>query len=407
MWVGVLLLGTILGISITSRFSSVPYERDEISWYFHTEFFDEAFVHRRLASPLWDGYESFDHPPISKYVYGAFLYANNNTYIATRDVLERTYGRWAFYKNIARDEDISETRFAPIIRLLRSLNTIIAIAIIFEIFLLGYLVTGSVWFSLLLCTALGFNSLFYNMLPVVTSDNHALFFSLFSIICYMYSLRSKNLWWIAGSAIASALAVGTKLTGVFIFFGIVTTEIIRWVGFARSTAFIPRRIALFVVISLGVWWLSNPALYRSPVTGTWAYFSFRNFQSANIAYHVPEVALHSITDRANAIICTLVLRSCRSHGVDGSMTSVNGINSLLLVLSILGVFQAAKKKRADIVLLVMIGYFTVFGFLAFLSNYGIRYFVPLQVIFFLLQIFGIQITIQAVIDYVRKLRLTK
>lgn len=402
MGVAVFLCGVFLGISVVSRFSAVGYERDEISWYFHTEFFDEAFVHKKTGSPLWYGYESFDHPPISKYIYGAYLYTRNAGYGTTRDMLERTYGRWDFYENIERDEDISGTRFAPIIRTMRSLNAVLAVAILLEVFILGYLVFGSVWYSWLLCAALGYNSLFYRTLPVVTSDNHLLFFSLFSVICYVRSLKSGNLLWIIGSAVASALAVGTKLTGVFLFFGIVTTEIIRWAGVSKPVVSIPRRLALFIVVSLGVWLLSNPALYRSPVYGTWRYFSFRNFQSANIADHVPDVALRTVGERANAIVCTLVLRSCRSHSIDGSVTPVNFINGMLLILSIVGVWQAVKKKRTDILLLLMIGYYTVFGFLAFLSNYGVRYFVPLQVIFFLLQIFGLQVTVQAALARLRR-----
>ncbi len=47
-----------------SRAKTVPLERDEISWYFHTKFFDEAYLKKDLTSSLWYGYESFDHPPI-------------------------------------------------------------------------------------------------------------------------------------------------------------------------------------------------------------------------------------------------------------------------------------------------------------------------------------------------------
>jgi dolichyl-phosphate-mannose--protein O-mannosyl transferase len=178
--------------STISRAHVVPFERDEISWYFHTEFFSKAFIEKDMSSELWLGYESFDHPQVSKYLYGAFLYMFDPQYMTVRDDLERTYGRWEFYTGIESDPAIVSTEFPPIISRLRQLNVFLTLAIVLEIFLLGWILTRSYLAAIMVSTLLATNELFISAVTVGTSESHALFFSLMALILYFTSLKTKK-----------------------------------------------------------------------------------------------------------------------------------------------------------------------------------------------------------------------
>jgi dolichyl-phosphate-mannose--protein O-mannosyl transferase len=391
-----------LGISSVSRLKNIPYERDEISWYFHTKFLDEVMIEKRLFSPLWQGYESYDHPPVSKYIYGTYLYLSNQDYARERDKLEKKYGRWNMYYTIKSDQDIANTEFVPILYELRRINTVFALFILVEIFILSYMLSRSVWVSLALCAALSFNSVFMNSAAVITSDNHFLFFSLLAIICYVRSLTSKQ-WWLIGAAVATSLAVGSKLIGLFVFLAVVVNEI---AGLAYQSASVKKtltRMALYSFLSFAGWIVINPALYTSPFFNTWRYFAFRNFQSANIAYFVPEAALGSSGERARAVVCTLVIRSCTPHTADASFSSSNVLNVLLLLLGIAYSWRAVQKKRRAIIFLILLGYCIVAGYLVFLSNYGQRYFVLLQVILFVIEMLAVQWFAQRALQKIKPL----
>lgn len=370
-----------LGFIAVSRAKTVPFERDEISWYFHTKFFDEAFIKKDTTSPLWYGYESFDHPQVSKYIYGAYLYALDHNYALTREVFEKKYGRWGFYTNIKSDPDISTTEFAPILFELRKINSVLTIFIIAEIFILSYMLTGSFIFSILTCVAFIFNDLFTISTAVVTSDNHLLLFSFLAIIFYFRSLKSKRLFWVIAASVATAFAVGTKLTGIFIFASVILSEIIRFQAI--------RRIFLYIVVTIFVWIAINPALHAQPIQNSWRYFSFRSFQSANIAYHVPEAALNTIPERIKAIGCSVVIRPCEVHWAPGSLSSNNFLNSTLLIIGLWYSVGAIRKRKQEIIFFVILGYIICIGYIANLSNYSWRYFALPQLVVFFIQIFGV------------------
>jgi len=383
----VVLCMIYLSYVLVSRVSKVPYKEDEISWYFHTKFFDEAFINKSLFSPLWQGYESFDHPPVSKYIYGAYLYFQNRNYAQERNVLESKYGRWNFYYVIKSDEAIATTEFAPIISDLRKINFVFAVFILVEVYILFYMISRSSLFSLLLCAVLSINSLFIYSVAIITSDNQVIFFSLLAIILYFMSLKSKKWVLLVGAAIATALALGSKLTGIFILCTVTFNEILCFLYARLSYEKFVKRIGIFIFVSCFVWVIINPALYFAPVINTVRYFEFRSFQSANLAHFFPNIALHTPFVRIEAIVCT-VLVPCNNRFTSGAISSNILVNILLLTFGLFYCVQEVRKKRSDIIFLVLFVYFICFVYTINLFNYSKIYYNLLQISIFIIQVLG-------------------
>lgn len=385
------LILCIAGIFITSvsRAKTIPFERDEISWYFHTKFFDEAFLKKDIFSPLWNGYESFDHPQISKYIYGAYLYLQDHNYSQVRDALEQKYGRWAFYTNITSDEAIADTEFVPILHNLRTLNVLTTTIILGLILVLFLQLTKSVIFSLLVTALSATHPLFVYSTAIVTSDNHLLLFGLLTIYTYLQSIKSKHPTWIILSAIFVALSIGSKLTGIFIFASVLLNELVQLVLKTTRVTTSIKRITLFVLVSALYWTAINPALFVRPFQGTWRYLSFRSFQSANIAYHVPEAGLTNLTDRSSALACTLFFHSCNVRFSNGSLTQFGIINIGLFILGLYYGFRQLFNKVSYIRFWIILGYIFAFAYLTILANYTNRYYILPMIIVFFVQLFGV------------------
>jgi len=389
--VAIILAVFFIGLVSVDRAKNIPYERDEISWYFHTKFFDTAFIQKDIFSPYWQGYESYDHPQVSKYIYGAYLYTRDAEYALERDALEHKYGRWDFYTNIKSDPDISKTEFASIINELRKINIVLTLFIVAEIFALFYILTSSILFSFLTCIAFIYNDLFTNSTTVITSDNHLLLFSLLAIICYLRSLRSKHLFWVISASVATSFAVGSKLTGIFICIAVILAEIIHFQTF--------KRVAVYMVVTIFMWIAINPAIYAHPIQSSWRYFAFRSFQSANIAYHVPEAALNTIPERIKAIVCSLVIHPCEVHWTPGSLSSSNLLNSTLLIMGLWYCAHAIRNRKREIIFLIILGYVICMGYIASLSNYADRYFALPQFVVFFIQMFGLWSFVHALVSH--------
>lgn len=385
----IIICAFYIGFLSVSHATKIPYERDEISWYFHTKFFDEAFIKKNISSPLWYGYESFDHPQVSKYIYGAYLYAQNHDYFQLRDSLEAKYGRWAFYTNITSDEAITQTEFVPILHNLRTINLMTLPVIVILIYALFFQLSSSTIFSLAIVAILSTHPLFIYSTAIVTSDNHFLLFGLLAMYLYVRSIKSKHVFWIVSAAVASALATGSKLTGVFIAASIPLHESLR-VAFAHIPLTVYfKRIGVFVTTLLLYWIFINPALYLRPLQGTWKYFSFRSFQSANIAYHVPTSALTTFKDKSDALVCTLFLHSCRDRFVNGSLTQVGILNIGLFALGLYFGFKQFFNKNNFIRYWLTLGYLFSMAYLTTLANYTNRYYILPQIIVFFIQMFGV------------------
>lgn len=363
----------------------VPQNRDEISWYFHTRFFDEAFLAHRYFSDVWYGYESFDHPPVAKYVYGMALYLKNPSYMKERDALERTYGRWEFYRTIPSDRVVHTLPFGPHIAYLRSVNIGVLVLLFGVLFVLAYTVTSSVWASLAFCLALAVNRVFIESVSTVTSDIYMMLFAAVAAICYIWSFSAPRDRWLIGAAVASALSIGSKLNGVVIVYTVVLMELLRaWTGTGSGRHI--RRVGLYVAVFIGTWIVINPALYRSPVSGSFRYLSFRDYQSAVIARIVPEVALRTPVDTLVASACTLVIRGCDTpHSAAGAVSANDTINTVLFAGMLVYMAYALRKRRAPVMFLSVLFWSTILFYSLFLSNYAPKYFVLSQVTLYILE----------------------
>ncbi len=224
---------------------------------------------------------------------------------------------------------------------------------------------------------------------IVTSDNHFLLFGLTAICLYLKSLRSKSQIFIVAASMVTALSVGSKLNGIFIFISIIFYEIVRLLcGFVPFRKGITR-IATYISVGFIYWVVINPALYLHPFQNTWRYFSFRIFQSANIAYYVPQVALNTFMDRTKALYCTLLGHSCGFRFMDGSLSTFGLLNIVLLILGFVSGLTNFAKKNNYIIFWIILGYTNCMSYLISLSNYSDRYYILPQIIVFIIQFYGL------------------
>jgi hypothetical protein len=131
-----------------------------------------------------------------------------------------------------------------------------------------------------------------------------------------------------------------------------------------------KRISLYLLSTVAVWIFINPALYVHPLGATVRYFSFRSYQSANIGYHVPNVALDTIGERTGAVVCTLVLRSCGSHTAGGALFVENIFNALWVGFAVIGITYAGLRRDRHILFLLLLIYLSAVGILHYYPIMG-------------------------------------
>ncbi len=373
---------------------NIPFDLDEISWYYHTKFFEEAFIYKNIYSELWNGYESYDHPQISKYIYGSYLYILDPNFSIKRNILEEKYGRWQFYYNKQLAETISPSEFFTPLSKLRDLNRVFLIGIFIEVFIVMVLLTKSYIYSVILMYVLAVNTMFINAIMRITSDIHMIFFGLFAMIFYLFSLKKQSLSLIAISSIFTAVSIGSKLNGVFISSSIICLELLVWLMDYSKIIVVLKRILAYIVICFFIWIMINPALYSDPIQRSWKYFTFRTFQTnLNAKYH-PSADLDTPLKKAQAIFCNLVVRSCKKYPSEWAVTSNDILNILLVCSGFMAIYSDMRKKQIQKCLLVLLEYIILFNYLLYLQNYSSHYYVFPQIFLFMIQILGLKYCIE-------------
>lgn len=358
----VFIVFLLIFVSLVRNIKTVPYHSDEISWFFHIQFYEKLFLQRDLDQKFWQSYESYDHPQLSKYFFGAYLYAWDRKIFEKRDRLERTYGRWQFYFD-PRLSTIQTSEFSPHILRMRQLNVAFTIGTLVLIFLLCQGIIKSMWVSLTVCVLLVFNPLFINTMLRATSDAQMVFFVLASLL------------WLPSTPILSGLVIGaamaTKLTGIIALYTATITYIFlyKW-----------KQLIFLVIATCSVWYLSNPTLFLSPFAGSGQYISFRLYQSDILKAHFPEVALPTISSKINATFCELFSSTCNKF--NGVLTPITFLNILITILGIYVVYR--KSKKMFIFICVVYGLNTFI-----LPLYSDRYFILPSVVTYILSALGI------------------
>lgn len=390
-WVVILVcsISVFLGIVFVQKSYRVTYHLDEISWFFHTEFFDELFIHRSLDEKVWTSFESFDHPHLSQYIYGAYLSMFEPSYGLKRDELLIKYGRWGFY-DLHNADIIPRTEFHHYVTKLRELNVVITIASLLSIYILFHQVSKNILFSLLPVGILVYNLVFVVSMVRVTSDAHYLFFLVCALMSYVQYIHTEKKRYLYGFAILAGLSMSAKLTGLMLIIGFIYYCFFRM--FAKKSVNDIKEAGIVIGLFFLVWIAVNPTLYFSPVRNSFIYFTHRGHIMDMHQKKFPEDALMTMPDKIAVSYCTLFAPQCNTTDVGGYTFPNLWINTTLLLAGIVKSFilysKGDKKKRSTILFLASIfSAISIITIVILPLNWD-RYFLPLVVITTFIQSLG-------------------
>jgi hypothetical protein len=373
-----------LTLHIARSIPNVVFNSDEISWFFHTKFFEELFLKHKFNQNVWSSYESIDHPQLSKYIFGAYLYAGNPTVFSTRDALEKKYGRWSFYLD-KRLSDIRITEFVPYILLMREVNGIFTLGTLVCIGILLFQITRVRFIALLLPVIVVFNPLFIQTILRATSDAHMVFFVLATVAILMTNFYRHNRFGPIAAGIVIGSAIAIKLTGIIILYVTVVWEIIRIHTQPYQTTI--KRVSVICISAFCIWYVSNPGLYRSPVIGSWKYFQFRSNQSVRLELYLPDIALMTIPSRVNATYCELFDATCSTF--KGTPTPNTFINIILFLIGISALYKQRNTKQSHMEIIALFLFVTLFLNTAIVPLNVDRYFLLPVIATYILDAIGI------------------
>jgi dolichyl-phosphate-mannose--protein O-mannosyl transferase len=346
---------------------------------------------------FWSSYESFDHPQLSKYIFGASLYTFNPKVFETRDLLERSYDRWQFYFD-PRISAISSTEFAPYILQMRQINWLFTTATVAVLaFILGKFSSFKL-LSLAAPVALVFNPLFTESMLRATSDAQMVFFVMAVVaLLISHSYQNKRSWLIA-TGITIGCAVAAKLTGAIVGYSVLFFEIIlsqEW-GYKKMI----QRLVFIIAVSFIVWYGTNPGLYRSPISGSWRYLQFRTDQSIRLAKFFPEVKLSTMNSRLGATYCELINPSCSRFR--GTVTPFILINITLLFFGIIALYILRKTLKTPVIVVTVFTITTMILNTVILPLYSDRYFLLPLIVMYLIDGVGAIWIVTHVLSHLRR-----
>lgn len=389
----IFILLSVSFILLSDNLTKVAYHGDEISWFFHTRHFEKNFLKKDYNKYFWESYSAYDHPQLSKYIYGASLYIRNNNIFSKRDELEKKYHRWFFYKTVG-ETGIENSDFPILLDEMRKINLLFSFGTLVIIFFIVMNLTGSIIISSLTPFAFINNSVFVNTVIPATNDAQALFFITASILIFQIYLKRKNQILFILFALFSAMAISTKLTGMVIIISYLVFEAVILVGKMtfKNIKNILIRISLFVIIVFSFWWISNPTIQHAPIKNSIEYFSFQKEVTERQQSLLEPDVINNFNKRLKAVYCTLISPKCDSGFYEGYLFPWATLNILLILSGAYFVIEKIKnndKKQiflftGTFILLVL----SIVG--SFLPMNWIRYYLLLVVVLYLLQFMGLK-----------------
>lgn len=343
-----ILIGCVVFLFVSIRLTllspQIEFNSDEISWFYHTEFFNQLFLKHNLDKEFWTSYESYDHPQLSKYIFGGYLFLRDKNIFAKRDALEQQWGRWNFYFD-EKLSNISSTDFAQYIFKMREVNIPFTVGSLMVLFLCLSFCIGNMYVAFLIPVLLTYNSLFTTTMLRATSDAQMVFFVLLSVWALCAFGTKKNIYSLLLFGFSVGSAVSVKLTGMIMFAVFLVNEyIFIFLHTLKITDFF-KRFAIVLFAAGMIWFVSNPALYGNFFGGTGEYVSFRLRQSVKLERYFRDVALTDAKSRIVTTFCSLVNPACAHH--PGSMTPNVLLNSILFCF---GCAVWVKKCKNDFML---------------------------------------------------------
>jgi hypothetical protein len=382
----------LLWMYFSAASTRLVLDRDEISWFFHIEFFEQLFIKRNLDTQIWTSYESYDHPQLSKFLFGGYLWFRDPDIFAKRDALAREYGRWRFYFD-PRTSDISNTEFAPILGMMRELNVWFTIG---TVLVCGYILSFlglPVILIVLMMLALSYNPLFQLSMIRGTADAQVIFFLFLALALYIRYGRTQSQGHLPLIAVTVAMAVSSKLTG---FVGAVSYVAWEFILLTPTSPIkmIFKRMGLMLLLMFSCWIMLNPALYSDPLRNSFEYFAFRYRQSVILQQSFPDIALWTFKDKWHAIHCTLFTAHCGPLFKSGYLFPNPVVSYMFLLAGIVHLIRGATAKNMTMVIFLVFLYIIILMVGFYLPINSDRYYLPLLLMNTMVQFSGIQYLFQ-------------
>lgn len=383
--------------------SHVNYNIDEVSWFFHTAFFDELFLKTNFDKNLWLSFESFDHPQLSKYIFGAYLFSKDKEYGYERDKLQAQYGRWDFYGiiGVSDSKAILNSPFSDHLNKMREVNLVTAFLSLVVLFLLCKILTQNTIISLLFCYSLAGNSLFIYSMKIATPDSHYIFFLLLALFSYMQYISTKRKLYLYLFGLFSGFSVAAKLTGaVMLIVYILYLTYRLFIKNKHKLAILLKEFLIVGSIVAIVWTITNPAIFYSPISSSIFYFSSRIEKLNSFSHLFPDVGLTSIQDRIYSAYCISLSRNCHGYSkdFDGQLFTSPFLNIPLALFGILYVIQLMKDRRkSEAIFLTILLIIVIIGTAVLVPLKWNRYYLPLTIFLMFLEFMGISYVVNFVI----------
>ena len=377
--------------NVTSAIHTVPYTIDEVSWYFHTRYFELVAVHPDSRSDKWVSLEAYDHPPFAKYLFGSYLYLLDKDTLYKRQQLENKWGRWAIYASPIFDNQEGFKDFEEPIIHMRQVSGIFLYITAISSGLILFTVTGNIAFALLLSYLLMQNPIVITNLIRATPDAIMTSFILLGILFYLYYYKHFRYHWMVLSAIMSGYAIATKLTAVLLLYGITISELLLYFISDKESSRLLRTLGTLLGIVWAVWFMINPSLYYHPLAGTREYFMFRNEVKNNQMKDFSSVALPSVSSRLHAVYCTVLISGCGSEFSNGELIPWRVVNIVIIIVSIIGIgFALTQNTHRELMLITVVcAGCLILGITLILPLYWDRYLVPVQILVWVLELSGL------------------
>lgn len=404
LYIGLYILLTLHLITVIHTYSSKnPLDADEISWFYHTHYFD-LIKKGKFFDPSWQSLDAYDHPPLSKYIYGFYLNLYFGNVDSKRNELRETYGSWSEVD--FSTVDMNQT-FAPFISRMRETSSASVVLLVLILSLYAFYLTKNIGIALLYGLWMGHHDAFLNEMLRAVSDSHYLLLLSLSFAVFLLYLKERKNMLLVASSILGALSFSSKLTGVLYFFIIPVYLCIETLFRKINSTLLLTSLFIVGLTGAYTWFVLNPTLYPSPVYNTYWFFLMRKsimeFQM-NEAYHLPDLLL-TVQDKTAALWCTLFHFSSSGNCFNWNITTSVYANVIVFAsgCGLLIRRIVVHKDRAALFTFISMC-LTVFFIMWHMSlNWG-RYYLPIFILFSVIFTYGLNGLLLSVVNLTRILR---
>ncbi len=258
----IFILSILIGGSevLETRKNMLLQESDEVAWIFTGYYFKLYFLRFDIFNPDWNDYESFDHPPLAKYIVGGSLFLKGHT-IDTLD--PKRFWNTIPLTNMRPHFEMIKDKIPDPITVVPYLRSVIFAFALSSLFLLYIFIRISYGIlpAFLSTLLIMINPIFIMVSTRIVADPILLFFfALFTLLGGLY-WRSKKEVYIILAFIVSAFAFLTKLNGILLVFLLILFFLVRkrFSVSKRDRKLLMTGILIFIAICV----LLNPVFLNS------------------------------------------------------------------------------------------------------------------------------------------------